>query len=176
MSQGKLNHTYLLYTRKEGVFYVGIGNDRRLKETMKPRKTHYDRTLSTKYQEIARREADGQEILLEVVFSSERRADVEQCERWLIACYGPALTNYIYKDTDNAPGWLPIGMKHQKFPLPDCPDCQRLWQEQAEAGRKVFKYYFWGQPGQFTPEQKDYQVKAEAYYQHTHTHPQIIPK
>jgi len=175
-----MQHTYLLYTLKEGVFYVGIGDDRRLKETVKPRKTHYTFSYSTKRQEIERRQADGQEILLEVVFSSKQRQDVEQCERGLIACYGPALANFIYKDTERASSWLPIGMKRQKFPIPGCPECTRLSQARYDATRA------WTQARGILPTyppipapveiEEAYRLAQVEYYHHIHTHPQIVPK
>lgn len=175
-----MQHTYVLYTLKEGVFYVGIGDNRRLKETVKPRKTRYTFSYSTKRQEIERRQADGQEILLEVVFSSEQRQDVEQCERGLIACYGPALTNFIYTHTEQASSWLPIGMKRQKFPLPDCPECTRLWQARYDATRAMTqaKGIFPAYPPMKAPVEieETYRLAMEEYSHHIHTHPQIIPK
>lgn len=175
-----MQHTYVLYTLKEGVFYVGIGDDKRLKETVKPRKTRYTFSYSTKRQEIERRQADGQEILLEVVFSSEQRQDVEQCERGLIACYGPLLSNFIYKDTERASSWLPIGMKHQKFPLPDCPECMRLARKKFDAtrawtqARGIFPTY----PPSAAPAgiEEAYRLAQWEYYQHIQIHPHIIPK
>jgi hypothetical protein len=176
----KQQHTYVLYTLKEGVFYVGIGDDRRLKETVKPRKTHYSFSYSTKRQEIERRQADGQEILLEVVFSSEQRSEVEQCERGLIACYGPLLSNFIYTDTTRASSWLPIGMKHQKFPIEDCSECMRLARKKFDATREwtrakgILSTY----PPSAAPAgiEETYRLAQVEYYHHVQTHPQIVPK
>lgn len=173
-----MQHTYVLYTVKEGVFYVGIGDEKRLKRTRIIPRTRANRGPSEKYKEIERRQADGQEILLEVAFSSEHRTEVEQCERGLIACYGTALTNFIYRDTERASSWLPIGMKHQKFPLPDCPECMRLAQECFNAQRRIpFYAYDYGRVT--TPEERqareDLGSKQIAYYHHKQTHPQIIP-
>lgn len=179
-----LFHTYVIYTMEEGVFYVGIGDDARLRGTIaQPKRERYSiyaepGGTSPKFLEMERRLNAGQAIIVEPVFSSINRAEVEQCERDLIACYGEALTNVTYKDRKNERAWLPPGMAWQQFPLRNCSECLHLYQMKMQAQHRWEAQRFKEEidQGAFITSRDIFWERAGEYYRHTQSHAQVVPR
>lgn len=179
-----LFHTYVIYTMEEGVFYVGIGDDARLRNTLTIPSRRKDPTpdcpagMARKFVEIERRQNAGQALIVEPVFSSTNRAHVEQWERELIRCYGPVLTNVTYKDRTHARGWLPPGMVWQQFPLKNCAECLHLYQIKLQAQRGWDVQRFKEHPNQaaLIASQNIFWERAGDYYRHTRCHAQVVPR
>lgn len=179
-----LFHTYVIYTIEEGVFYVGIGDDARLRTTLTIPSRRKEPTpdcpagMSRKFVEIERRQNAGQALIVEPVFSSTNRAEAEQCERDFIRCYGSILTNVTYKDRTYADGWLPPGMVWQQFPLKNCPECLRLYQMKLQAQHSWDAQRFKKHLNRATliASQQIFWDRAGDYYRHTRCHAQVVPR
>jgi hypothetical protein len=170
-----LFHTYVIYTMEEGVFYVGIGDDERLRNTLTIPSRRKEPTpdcpagMPLKFVEIERRQNVGQALIVEPVFSSPDRAEVEQCERDLIWCYGACLTNVTYNGRRNARNWLPPGMTWQKFPLRDCPQCLQLYKIKMQAEHRF------DSDGSLQS-RDEFFARSGEYYRHTKRHAQVLPR
>jgi hypothetical protein len=85
-----MNYVYLLTTPTEGVFYVGMGKKKRLKDTK-----YYDKHSWAPEKKLVldRIKQRGEKISVEEVFSSEDRYEAAKVEYFLIKQYRSCICN-----------------------------------------------------------------------------------